>query len=64
MIPLLTGEGLPPPGIHWATWEEFASRFGSTAHREKLLAGLKAAMENLQQAGCREVYIDGSFVTR
>src|SRR2546428_11474517 len=64
MIPSLTREGLLPPGIHWATWEEFATRFGGTPHREKLLAGLKAAMGDLRRAGCREIYIDGSFVTR
>ena len=27
------------------------------------MAGLKAAMVNLKSAGCRTVYVDGSFVT-
>ena len=64
MIPPLTREGLLPPGIHWATWDEFATRFGGTIEREQMLTGLWAAMENLTQAGCQAIYIDGSFVTR
>ena len=28
------------------------------------MAGLSAALENLKRAGCRTVYINGSFVTR
>ena len=28
------------------------------------MAGLRAALENLKGAGCRTVYINGSFVTR
>lgn len=63
MIPPLTREGWLPPGIHWASWDEFVERFGGSPHREILLSGLKAAMENLEGAGCREIYIDGSFVT-
>ena len=27
------------------------------------MAGLRAAMQNLKEAGCRIVYVDGSFVT-
>lgn len=46
-----------------ATWEEFVSRFGWTGHRRRLLQGMKNALKALQVAGCRKVYIDGSFVT-
>jgi len=63
MIPPFRRNGTLPPGIHWTTWEEFIQRFGANAHRQGLLAGLKAALENLRQAGCQQVYIDGSFVT-
>jgi hypothetical protein len=52
-----------PPGIHSADWEEFAARFGVNAHRQRLLAGLRRALEALKQAGCATVYVDGSFVT-
>ncbi len=63
MIPSFNSDGNLPPGIHRCTWEEFVARFGSTAHRLSLIAGLKAAMEQLELAGCRAVYVDGSFVT-
>lgn len=52
-----------PPGIHEATWDEFSRRFGSNGHRRALLAGLKAALMALRSAGCRRLYIGGSFVT-
>ena len=38
-------------------------RFGYTPWRIKLLDGLKAALESLRAAGCKKVYLDGSFVT-
>jgi hypothetical protein len=62
MLPPFTRDGLLPPGIHKATWKEFVDRFGTTPQRRKLLAGLKAAIKSLRAAGCRTVYIDGSFV--
>ena len=39
------------------------ARYGYTPHRLALLAGLKAALDALRIAGCRRVYIDGSFVS-
>ena len=55
--------GSLPPGVHTATWDEFVARYGYTPYRLTLLAGLKAALDALQLAGCRRAYIDGSFVT-
>ncbi len=63
MVPDLTDGGILPPGIHWATWEEIANRFGNTKRRKELLAGLREALETLKDAGCRTVYVNGSFVT-
>ena len=64
MIPRIDERtGKLPPGIYEATWEEIVARYGTTAHRRGLLAGLKRALDNLQAAGCRRVYIDGSFIT-
>ena len=63
MIPQFDADGLLPPGIHRATWDEVTGVFGSTPWRRRLLAGLEMAMESLRRAGCRTVYIDGSFVT-
>ena len=52
-----------PPGEHRATWDELVARFGQTEWRAELLAGLRAAVASLKAAGCRRVYLDGSFVT-
>ena len=63
MVPDFTEGGLLPPGVYWATWEETVSRFGGNRRRRELLAGLRAALENLRDAGCRTAYVNGSFVT-
>lgn len=63
MIPSFNKNGNLPPGIHQADWPEFAAWFGTTARRQRLLTGLKAALANLQAADCRAVYMDGSFVS-
>ncbi len=56
-------DGLLPSGVHWTNWEDFTRKFGGNPWRQKLLSGLRAALENLKDAGCRTVYINGSFVT-
>jgi len=63
MIPPFDADGTLPPGIHGATWEEIAERFGGTERRIELLGGLRQALEALQVAGCPTVYIARSFVT-
>lgn len=64
MIPPLDADsGNLPPGVHDAPWNEIVARYGSTPHRLRLLAGLKAALDVLREAGCRRAYLDGSFVT-
>lgn len=63
MIPEFEAGGNLPPGVHWATWEEFCNRFGTTPWRLKLIAGLRAALESLRGAGCSTTYVDGSFVS-
>ena len=63
MVPSFDLNGNLSPGIHWAEWNEFEGRFGTNPHRRKLLKGLKAAITSLRKAGCRAIYIDGSFVT-
>ena len=52
-----------PPGVHESSWAELEAAFGSTQWRQHLLSGLRAALEALRVAGCRRVYVDGSFVT-
>lgn len=63
MIPAFQADGNLPPGIHWADWTEAAQRFGKTPHRRRLLRGLREAAEQLFQAGCKAIFLDGSFVT-
>jgi hypothetical protein len=56
-------EGLLPPGMHPATWEEVVARFGWNGRRRELLGGLRRAVRDLRAAGCSRVWLDGSFVT-
>lgn len=63
MIPPFNDSGYLPAGVHWATWEEFSSRFKFSTKRVQLLAGLSKAIGVLKIAGCRLIYVDGSFVT-
>ncbi|MEQ9672777.1 DUF6932 family protein [Coleofasciculus sp. G2-EDA-02] len=63
MIPDFDENGNLPPGVHFCEWEEFVERFGTNALRLRLIRGLQMAMEQLKAAGCRTMYINGSFVT-
>ena len=63
MIPALSPSGLLPPGVHRATWTEMEERFATTEWRKTLPEGVRQAAENLKEAGCRTLYLDGSFVT-
>ena len=62
-IPEFDERGVLPPGIHIATWAEVRARYGYSAYRRKLLAGLEKALASLKAAGCHRAYVDGSFVT-
>lgn len=63
MIPPFDERGNLPPGVHKADWDELESRFDGSPRRIELLAGLREALVALRDAGCRIVYVDGSFVT-
>jgi hypothetical protein len=63
MIPVFDADGNLPPGRHRASWKEFERRFGSSFRRRHLLAAMKRMLLSLKGAGCRRVFIDGSFVT-
>ena len=52
-----------PRGIHDATIAEISLRFGGNPRRAKVLADLLNWLRHMKFAGCRTVYIDGSFVT-
>lgn len=63
MIPECKSNGLLPAGIHQGSWNEFKRKFSGTPHRRKLLSGLEAAARNLKSAGCKRIFVNGSFVT-
>lgn len=63
MIPNLDDDGNLPPGVHWATWKELKARFATNSVRTAQLEGLMRAARNLKDAGCRQILVDGSFVT-
>ena len=55
--------GYLPPGIHGASWHDVVGRFGGNSHRERLIGALLSACRSLATAGCKELLLDGSFVT-
>ncbi len=62
-IPPFREDGNLPPGIHQASASEFRKRYGRGPRRAELIAGLDAAILALRRAGCRTLYVNGSFVT-
>ncbi|HBE18279.1 MAG TPA: hypothetical protein DEG17_16150 [Cyanobacteria bacterium UBA11149] len=63
MIPEFDENGNLPPGVHFCEWEEFNERFNTNLKRRNMIYGLQLAMTQLKAAGCRTIYINGSFVT-
>ncbi|MEG3870011.1 hypothetical protein QUB36_11455 [Microcoleus sp. AT8-B1] len=51
MIPEFDEYGNLPPGVHWAEWEEFKERFGTTPRRSRMIDGLQMAF--LATKSCR-----------
>jgi hypothetical protein len=64
MIPRWAANGDLPPGVHLATWRELNDRLSFNPRRQRMLAGFSRACAELRKAGCRLVYLDGSFVTQ
>ncbi len=63
MIPPFDERGFLPPGEYVCAWTECVERFGNHPQRQRLLTGLREVLDILRAAGCRTVYLDGSFVT-
>jgi hypothetical protein len=61
---LYNSYGLLLPGIYTLTWEQFYHSYNFSSRRIFLLIGMKNALLHFKNAGCRCVYIDGSFVTK
>ena len=54
---------LLPAGVHPASLAEIADLYGKNPVRRKQFEGLVNACQALSHAGCRFVYLDGSYVT-
>lgn len=63
MLPPFDQDGALPAGVHDATWEEIRAHFGGTDHRMALLVGIRRVIDELRDAGCQGIWLDGSFVT-
>jgi hypothetical protein len=52
-----------PPGIHSATIEDIQLTYCTNPKRAELFKGLTGGLQNLFKAGCRRVFLDGSYIT-
>ena len=50
-------------GVHIATLKEIEGRFATSDHRKHLFSGFRSGVMAFRRAGCRKIYLDGSFVT-
>jgi hypothetical protein len=63
LIPAFNRNGVLPPGVHWSTMDEIRDKLCFSKKRENLFNGLIRAIASLKEAGCKTIYIDGSFST-
>lgn len=63
VIPEFDDNGNLPLGIHFCDWEEFKEKFGYNFNRERMINGLELVIALLKTAGCRTIYVDGSFIS-
>ena len=64
MIPEFDDRGYLPAGIHGATLEEVAARFGQESELRRVqVESLKWLIDLAQRAGARRLIANGSFVT-
>ncbi len=64
MIPEFNEQGYLPPGVHGATLEEIAARFGRESElRQVQIQSLRWLVDLARRAGVLRIIVDGSFVT-
>jgi hypothetical protein len=64
MIPELNDDGLLAPGVHPASMEEIAARFGQEPElRQVQMDSLRWLVDLAKRVGVQRVVINGSFVT-
>src|SRR5216683_3821255 len=63
MIPEFNDDGYLPPGIHCATLEEIAARFGQESElRQAEMESLRWLVDLARRAGVLRIVVNGSFV--
>jgi hypothetical protein len=64
MIPEFNDDGYLPPGVHLATLEEIAARFGQESElRQVQMESLRWLVDAAKRAGVQRIIVNGSFVT-
>lgn len=64
MIPAFNELGYLPPGVHIATWDEIAERFGQSSDLRRVeTESLRWFVDLARRSGVLRIVIDGSFVT-
>lgn len=64
MLPDFNEDGYLPPGVHGATLDEVASRFGQGSELRRVQAeSLRWLVDFARRAGIERIIVDGSFVT-
>jgi hypothetical protein len=64
MIPAFNDDGYLPPGIHVATLDEIAARFGQESELRRVqLESLRWLIDLARRAGAQRLIVNGSFVT-
>lgn len=62
-LPEFTDIGYLPPGLHIASWREFAERYGTNKGRQSRINTTLVMLNLLKQGGATTARIGGSFVT-
>src|SRR5947209_13722425 len=63
MIPELNDDGYLPPGIHPATLEKIAARFGQESELRRVQTeSLRWLVDLARRAGVQRIVVNGSFV--
>ena len=64
MIPEFNEDGYLPPGIHPATLDEIAARFGKEPElRQVQMESLRWLVDLAKRVGVQRIIVNGSFVT-
>lgn len=63
MIPEFEKKGYLPPGVHPATLAQIEKRYAYNPVRRRLFEGLRKLARNLKEAGCKTLYLNGSYIT-